>query len=175
MGNIILNRKMKFSLATLACIALLLSGSDALKLNGHQPSNDINIQTQTQTRAKSIIQANSQLFEQLNQKIHAVQMAATAGKSKDTNLEADEMGEVVDKVSERWLGSIDKEEPEIVDDFLYKMKDAISAIHATEGYPKGKILKADEDWLTKIVKNNSRMQEMIPKYDKDERKAIADS
>ena len=85
------------------------------------------------------------------------------------------MGEVVDKVSERWLGSIDKEEPEIVDDFLYKMKDAISAIHATEGYPKGKILKPDEDWLTKIVKNNKKMQEMIPKYDKEERKAIADS
>ena len=45
------------------------------------------------------------------------------------------MGEVVDKVSERWLNSIDKEEPDIVDDFLQKMKDAVSAVHATEGYP----------------------------------------
>ena len=85
------------------------------------------------------------------------------------------MGEVVDKVSERWLSSIDKEEPEIVDDFLYKMKDAISSIHATEGYPKGKVLKPEEDWLTKIVKNNKKMQEMIPKYDKEDRKAVADS
>ena len=55
------------------------------------------------------------------------------------------------------------------------MKDAISSIHATEGYPKGKILKPDEDWLTKIVQNNKKMQDMIPKYDKEERKAIADS
>ena len=104
-----------------------------------------------------------------------VQTAAAAGKNKQADLGADEMGEVVDKVSERWLGSIDKEEPEIVDDFLYKMKDAMSAIHATEGYPKGKILKPDEDWLTKIVLNNKKMQDMIPKYDKEERKAIADS
>ena len=94
---------------------------------------------------------------------------------KDAALGAEEMGEVVDKVSERWLGSIDKEEPEIVDDFLAKMKDAISAIHATEGYPKGKIDKSGDDWLTKIVQNNKKMQAMIPGYDKDERKAIADS
>ena len=88
---------------------------------------------------------------------------------------ADEMGEVVDKVSERWLNSIDKEEPEIVDDFLQKMKDAVSAIHTTEGYPKGKVLKPEDDWLTKIVKNNAKMQAMIPKVDKEERKAVADS
>ena len=115
------------------------------------------------------------MFAELDAKIKAVQTAAAHGQNKDAALGADEMGEVVDKVSERWLGSIDKEEPEIVDDFLYKMKDAISAIHATEGYPKGKILKPDEDWLTKIVQNNKKMQEMIPKYDKEERKAIADS
>ena len=166
---------MKFSLATLAAIALLLSSSNAVILQGNQPSNIQNVQVNSQTRAKSIIQANAQLFEQLNQKIKAVQQAAAAGQNKQADLDADSMGEVVDKVSERWLGSIDKEEPEIVDDFLYKMKDAISAIHATEGYPKGKILKPDEDWLTKIVKNNKKMQEMIPKYDKEERKAIADS
>ena len=90
-------------------------------------------------------------------------------------LGADDMGEVVDKVSERWLNSIDKEEPEIVDDFLQKMKDAVSAIHTTEGYPKGKVLKPEDDWLTKIVKNNAKMQAMIPKVDKEERKAVADS
>ena len=121
------------------------------------------------------MEANSKLFAQLNEKIRVVQTAAAHGQNKDAALGADEMGEVVDKVSERWLGSIDKEEPEIVDDFLYKMKDAISAIHATEGYPKGKILKPEEDWLTKIVQNNKKMQEMIPKYDKEDRKAIADS
>ena len=104
-----------------------------------------------------------------------MQQAASEGRDEAAKLSADQMGEVVDKVSERWLSSLDKEEPEIVDDFLYKMKDAISAIHATEGYPKGKILKPDEDWLTKIVKNNKKMQDMIPKYDKEERKAVADS
>ena len=36
------------------------------------------------------------------------------------------MNEVVSKVHDRWLGSIDKEEPEIVDEFLRMMKDAIS-------------------------------------------------
>ena len=171
---------MKFSLATLAAIALLVSSSDALKLQGHQPVNNQNVQIQTMTRNKSIIEANSKLFAQLNEKIRAVQSAAIKGQNKQADLGADEMGEVVDKVSERWLGSIDKEEPEIVDDFLYKMKDAISAIHATEGYPKGKILKPDEDWLTKIVQNNKKMQEMIPgvcdkKCQLEQRKAIADS
>ena len=132
------------------------------------------------TRTKSVIEANTQLFNKLNEKIQAVQKAVSKGQNKDAALGADDMGEVVDKVSERWLGSIDKEEPEIVDDFLYKMKDAISAIHATEGYPKGKILKPDEDWLTKIVQNNKKMQEMIPgqcdkKCQLEQRKAIADS
>ena len=83
-----------------------------------------------------------------------MQQSAAKGQDGAAKLSADQMGEVVDKVSERWLNSIDKEEPEIVDDFLNKMKDAISSIHATEGYPKGKVLKPDEDWLTKIVKNN---------------------
>ena len=64
------------------------------------------------------------------------------------------MNEVVDKVHDRWLGSIDKEEPEIVEEFLRKMTDAVAEIHKTEGFPKGKVAKArseDEDWLTKIV------------------------
>ena len=38
---------------------------------------------------------------------------------------ADDMEQVVDKVQERWLGSIDKEEPEIADEFYHKMRDAI--------------------------------------------------
>ena len=105
-----------------------------------------------------------------------MQKAAAAGQNKAAKLGADEMGEVVDKVSERWLNSIDKEEPEIVDDFLQKMKDAVSAIHTTEGYPRGKVLKLPEDdWLTKNVKNNAKMQSMIPKVDKEERKAVPDS
>ena len=133
------------------------------------------------TRTKAVIESNARLFAELNEKIKAVQTAAAKGQNKDATLGADEMGDVVDKVSERWLGSIDKEEPEIVDDFLYKMKDAISAIHATEGYPKGKILKPEEDWLTKIVKNNAAMQAMIPgancgkKCQLEKRTAIADS
>ncbi len=64
------------------------------------------------------------------------------------------MTEVVDKVEERWLGSIDKEEPEIADEFLRKMKDAVAEIQKTEGYPHGKIAKArdgGDDWLTKLV------------------------
>ena len=93
-------------------------------------------------------------------------------------MSADEMNEVVDKVHERWLGSIDKEEPEIVDEFLRKMKDAISEIHATEGYPHGKVANArnsEDDWLVKIVEGNKKMQALIPKIEKEDRTAIADS
>ena len=50
---------MKFSLATLAAIALLLSSSNAVILQGNQPSNIQNVQVNSQTRAKSIIQANA--------------------------------------------------------------------------------------------------------------------
>ena len=89
------------------------------------------------------------------------------------------MGDVVEKVQKRWLGSIDKEDPEIVDEFLGKMKDAISAIHATEGYPLGKVARSRtnaDDWLTKIVDQNAKMQAMIPpKPTKEDREAIYDS
>ena len=91
---------------------------------------------------------------------------------------ADDMAAVVDKVQERWLGSIDKEEPEIVDEFLRKMKDAISEVHATEGYPYRKVAKArdaEEDWLTKLVKQNEKMKSMIPKKEKSDNEAVADS
>ena len=78
------------------------------------------------------------------------------------SLAADDMDGVVSKVESRWLGSIDKEEPEIADEFLRKMKDAISEIHATEGI-RGKIAKLPEDdWLTKIVQTNAKMQAAIP-------------
>jgi len=89
------------------------------------------------------------------------------------------MDEVVQKVSDRWLSSIDKEEPEIVDDFLQEMKGAISAIHKTEGWPAGKIANArntGDDWLTKLVASNKKMQSLIPPLpDKENRVAVADS
>ena len=88
------------------------------------------------------------------------------------------MADVVDKVQQRWLGSIDKEEPEIVDEFLNKMKDAISEIHATEGFPKGKVASArsnEDDWLTKVVEQNKKMQALIPPKDKEDRVAVHDS
>ena len=55
---------------------------------------------------------------------------------------ADDMEQVVDKVQERWLGSLDKEEPEIADEFYHKMRDAIREIHATEGFVNVKVAKA---------------------------------
>ena len=59
------------------------------------------------------------------------------------------------------------------------MKDAVSEIHATEGFPNVKVAKsrdAGDDWLTKIVESNRKMQELIPpKPDKEDRKSIADS
>ena len=88
------------------------------------------------------------------------------------------MGEVVSKVEERWMGSLDKEEPDIAEEFLRKMKDAVAEIHTTEGFPKGKIAKArdaEDDWLTKLVAANSKMQSMIPKPESPNRRAIWDS
>ena len=44
------------------------------------------------------------------------------------------------------------------------MKDAVAAVHKTEGFPKGKIATArdmEDDWLTKITKGNAKMQAMI--------------
>ena len=92
---------------------------------------------------------------------------------------AGDMDEVVDKVQERWLGSIDKEEPEIADEFYHKMRDAIREIHATEGFVNVKVAKArdgEADWLTKIVQANSKMRDMIPPIpDAEGRIAVADS
>ena len=89
------------------------------------------------------------------------------------------MNEVVDKVQSRWLGSIDKEDPEIVDDFLHQMQDAIREIHKTEGFMNVKVAKArdaGDDWLTKVVKGNKEMQALIPPIPaKEDRVAVADS
>ena len=84
------------------------------------------------------------------------------------------MGEVVSKVEERWLGSLDKEEPELAEEFLRKMKDAVAEVHATEGFANGKVAKArdaEDDWLTKLVAANSKMQSMNPKPEGPNRKA----
>ena len=58
------------------------------------------------------------------------------------------------------------------------MKEAIAEIHATEGFPKGKIASArdaEDDWLTKLVAANSKMRSMIPKKEEKEKRAIWDS
>ena len=86
---------------------------------------------------------------------------------KQAALDADSLNEVVGKVHDRWLGSIDKEEPNIADEFLRQMKDAINLIHATEGYPNVKVAKARDDgpdWLVKIVTLNNQMQDAIACY-----------
>ena len=109
----------------------------------------------TSTRAQTIIQVNNQLFAKLHSKIQAVQKAASQDNAAGASLAADDLAPVVQEVQSRWLGSIDKEEPEIVDEFLRKMKDAVAEVHATEGYPYRKVAKArdaEEDWLTKLVK-----------------------
>ena len=57
------------------------------------------------------------------------------------------------------------------------MKDAIFEIQATEGFPKGKVAKArdsQDDWLTKLVEGNRKMQALIPTKDSS-RVAVADS
>ena len=76
-----------------------------------------------------------------------------------------QFNEVVDAVSDRWLSSIDKEEPGIADEFLRQMKDAVRDIHRSEGYPAGKVFGArvsDDDWLTKLVADNKQMFRAIP-------------
>ena len=88
--------------------------------------------------------------------------AATASPAtqKQADLNADQMDEVVNTVHSRWLSSIDKEEPELVDEFIRKMKDAINEVHVTEGFANGKVAKsrdAEDDWLTKVVESNKKM------------------
>ena len=156
-------------------IAMLIMSASAI----HLAPNSVNdVQIKSQSRAQSVIASNNQLFSELKNKIASVQQSASKGDVSGAGLNADEMNTVVDKVHDRWLGSIDKEEPEIADEFLRMMKDAISEIHATEGYPHGKVANArnsDDDWLVKIVKGNAKMQALIPKIDKEDRVAIADS
>ena len=88
------------------------------------------------------------------------------------------MNEVVDKVQTRWLGAIDKFEPEIDREFLDKMKEAVNEVHKTEGFRHGKIYKArdlEDDWLTKSVQQTARIQASIPKYNSKSRVAVWDS
>ena len=156
-------------------IAMLLVSASAIKI---APNNVNDVQIKSQSRIQSVVAANNQLFTELKSKIAIVQQSASKGDNAGALLGAGEMNEVVDKVHDRWLGSIDKEEPEIVDEFLRKMKDAVSEIHATEGFPHGKVLNArnsDDDWLVKIVEGNKKMQSLIPKETKEDRVAIADS
>ena len=156
-------------------IALLMAAVSAVNIQG-LPANTLDVQLKS--RSHSIIQANNQLFSKLHSKIALVQKAAEAGDDKGASLAADQMADVVDTVQQRWLGSIDKEEPEIVDEFLNKMKDAVAEVHATEGFPKGKVAHArsnEDDWLTKVVDQNKKMQAMIPKDSKEDRVAVHDS
>ena len=59
------------------------------------------------------------------------------------------------------------------------MKDAIHSIHLKEGWIGGKVAGArsgEEDWLTKVVQGNKKMQALIPNYDpKEDRTAVYDS
>ena len=89
------------------------------------------------------------------------------------------MNEVISNVHNRWLASIDKVEPEIADEFLRQMKDAIYAIHATEGFPNVKVRGARDggpDWLVKIVQSNEAIRAGIDMGPGPEnRVAVADS
>ena len=165
-----------FNISTLAVIALLINGGEAITI---RPNNINDVQIQQQSKAQTMIKMNADLFAELNMKIKAVQKAAGEGDAEAASLKADDMNNVVDKVSGRWLGSIDKEDPEIVDDFLHQMQDAVREIHKTEGFMNVKVAKArdsGDDWLTKVVKGNKAMQALIPEYPgKEDRVAVADS
>ena len=160
----------------LAIIALLINGGEAITI---RPNNINDVQINQQSRSMSMIKANAELFTELHNKISAVQKSAAAGDDAAASVGADAMNEVVDKVQSRWLGSIDKEDPEIVDDFLHQMQDAIREIHKTEGFMNVKVAKArdaGDDWLTKVVKGNKEMQALIPAIPaKEDRVAVADS
>uniref|UniRef100_A0A7S3IIY8 Uncharacterized protein n=1 Tax=Strombidium inclinatum TaxID=197538 RepID=A0A7S3IIY8_9SPIT len=159
---------------------LLVAEVSAIRLT-EKPANVNDVQLRTKSRAQALIETNNQLFAQLHEKIAVVQKEVSKGTEegdKAASIGAAALEPVVDNVQQRWLASIDKEEPEIVDEFLSKMKEAIDEIHATEGYPKRKIKDArdgDDDWLTKIVEQNHKMQALIPKKSKEDRVAIADS
>ena len=164
-----------FNISTLAIIALLINGGEAITV---RPNNINNVQINQQSKAQTMIKMNSELFAELNSKIKAVQKAAGDGDATAASLKADDMNQVVDKVQSRWLGSIDKEDPEIVDDLLHQMQDAVREIHKTEGFMNVKVAKArgEDDWLTKVVKGNAAMQALIPPYPKaEDRIAVADS
>ena len=105
-------------LFSIIAVMALVGNTEAIKLS---PSSSTNLQIESKSRAQSMIESNSKLFAELNQKIQVVQKAAakaTDEGEKAAALGASDMDAVVDKVQQRWLGSIDKEEPEIADEFL---------------------------------------------------------
>ena len=119
-----------------------------------------------------------QLFAELNTHLHAAQAAAARGDSPVAGLNADQFQAVVQKIEDRVIGSLDNSEPELAEETLREMKAAVSEVHKTEGFPKGKIAGArntEPDWLTKIVAGNAKMQSMIEQLPEEDRIAIADS
>ena len=166
-----------FNISSLAIIALLSMSAEGVYAINMRPNN-INL-VQSSSKNQASLRASAELFAELNQKIKAVQQAAAKGDNAGASLAADDMNAVVSKVESRWMGAIDRDEPEIVDEFLHAMQDSIREIHKTEGFMNVKVAKArdaGDDWLTKIVKGNAKMQSMIPPIPgPEDRVAVADS
>ena len=72
----------------LAIIALLINGGEAITI---RPNNISDVQINQQSKAKSMIEANTELFMQLGQKIQAVQKSAAKGDDAGASLQADGM------------------------------------------------------------------------------------
>ena len=49
------------------------------------------------------------------------------------------MNQVVTRISERLLGEIDRQEPDLADEYMENMKRAVRSFHKKEGWPKGKV------------------------------------
>ena len=117
-------------------IAMLIMSASAIKI---APSSVNDVQIKSQSRVQSVMASNNQLFAELKSKIQSVQKNAQQGNPALTALSAGELTEVVDQVQSRWLGSIDKEEPEIADEFLRMMKESIYQTIASEEKPHAKV------------------------------------
>ena len=91
------------------------------------------------------------------------------------------MNQVVTRISERLLGEIDRQEPDLADEYMENMKRAVRSFHKKEGWPKGKVKFGGargnkEDWLDQVVKQNKQILGAIPKFPpKENRKAVPDS
>mgnify|MGYP006126984181 FL=1 len=135
--------------------------------------------------SQSQLQSNAALFAELHSRLNLLQKdvegkaVLSQADAEVAKLDADSLNDVITNVHNRWLSSIDKVEPEIADEFLRQMKDAIYAIHATEGFPNVKVKGARDggpDWLVKIVQGNTAMQAAIDQGPGPEnRVAVADS